>query len=197
MKMTNIIIAVMVALLLCCIFLLADTVYKRVSQKDNSLLAGLTGKSEEKKSDAAADTPLTKAERDIKEALENTARQQSAPVRTQTQTVNSPVPVSNSVPRPPDPPRPEVKPVRDIRDIKVILYMTDWCPHCKNALSYLRSQGVSLTVYDVDRDGSAAREMTGKTGGSRGVPVIDVEGIILRGYSAAAISNAIKQKQNS
>jgi hypothetical protein len=38
--------------------------------------------------------------------------------------------------------------------------------------------------------------MVRKTGGSRGVPVIDVEGIILRGFSSQQIENAIKQKQN-
>jgi hypothetical protein len=39
--------------------------------------------------------------------------------------------------------------------------------------------------------------MVKKTGGSHGVPVVDVEGIIIKGYSPEAISSAIKQKQNS
>jgi hypothetical protein len=39
--------------------------------------------------------------------------------------------------------------------------------------------------------------MISKSGGSRGVPLIDVEGIILRGFSPQAIDNAVQQRQKS
>ena len=76
------------------------------------------------------------------------------------------------------------------------MYMTDWCPYCTKAREYIRSQGVHLVEYNIERDRSYAEEMIGKTGGRRGVPVIDIEGIVLRGYNPQAIANAIKQKQN-
>jgi glutaredoxin len=74
--------------------------------------------------------------------------------------------------------------------------MTSWCPYCKKARDYINSQGASLIEYDIERDRSAADEMVKKTGGGHGVPVVDVEGIIIGGYSPEAISSALKQKQN-
>jgi glutaredoxin len=85
---------------------------------------------------------------------------------------------------------------REARDIRVVIYMTDWCPYCTKAREYIRAQGVHLVEYNIERDRGASEEMARKTGGRRGVPVIDVEGIILRGYNPQAIANAIKQKQN-
>jgi len=38
--------------------------------------------------------------------------------------------------------------------------------------------------------------MLQKSGGSRAVPLIDVEGIIIRGYSQAAIKDAIEKRRS-
>jgi glutaredoxin len=82
------------------------------------------------------------------------------------------------------------------RDINVIMYMTSWCPYCAKAREYIRSLGVNLIEYNVETDRSKQKEMLQKSGGSKGVPLIDVEGIILRGYSPSAIKAAIEQKKN-
>lgn len=49
-------------------------------------------------------------------------------------------------------------------------------------------------MYDIEQEPGRAREMIAKSG-SRGVPVIDVEGIILRGYSESALRAAIEKKR--
>jgi mycoredoxin len=85
---------------------------------------------------------------------------------------------------------------RPYRDIKVTMYMTSWCPYCTKAREYIRSLGVNLVEYNVETDRSREKEMLQKSGGSKGVPLIDVEGIILRGYSQSAIKAAIEQKRN-
>ena len=54
--------------------------------------------------------------------------------------------------------------------------------------------GVSLVEYDIERDPRKREEMIVKSG-SRAVPVVDVEGIIIRGYSAEAMREAIEQKR--
>ena len=54
--------------------------------------------------------------------------------------------------------------------------------------------GVSLTEYDIEKEPRRREEMMAKSG-SRGVPVIDIEGIIIPGYSPDAMKAAIEQKR--
>jgi glutaredoxin len=54
--------------------------------------------------------------------------------------------------------------------------------------------GVSLTEHDIEKNPQKREEMMAKSG-SRGVPVIDVEGIIIRGYSPGAMKDAIERKR--
>ena len=82
------------------------------------------------------------------------------------------------------------------RGVSVILYMTSWCPYCKKAREYLKSLNVSLVEYDVEKDKSRGDEMVRKSGGSRGVPVIDVEGTIIQGFDPEAIRSAVERRRN-
>ncbi|GAB4489169.1 MAG: glutaredoxin domain-containing protein [Thermodesulfovibrionales bacterium] len=84
---------------------------------------------------------------------------------------------------------------RSAGDVSVILYSTSWCGYCTQARSYLRSLGVRLVEYDIEADAKRAAEMRQKSGGSKGVPLIDVEGIILRGFSEESIDDAIERKK--
>ena len=54
--------------------------------------------------------------------------------------------------------------------------------------------GVTLTEYDIEKEPSRRDEMIAKSG-SRGVPVVDVEGIVIRGYSSEAMRAAIERKR--
>ncbi len=85
---------------------------------------------------------------------------------------------------------------RSYGDIRVNLYMNSWCPYCVKARNFLRSLDVQLTEYDIERDRSKREEMLGKSSGSTGVPLIDVEGIIIRGYNPGALKSAIETKRN-
>jgi len=53
---------------------------------------------------------------------------------------------------------------------------------------------VVLIEYNIDKDKAKGQEMMQKSG-QRGVPVIDVEGIIIKGFSPDAISAAIQKKR--
>jgi glutaredoxin len=85
---------------------------------------------------------------------------------------------------------------RPYRDIYVIMYMTSWCPYCVKAREYLRSLDVNLIEYNIERDKSKRDEMLSKSGGSTGVPLIDVEGIIIRGYNPSALRTAIERRRS-
>jgi glutaredoxin len=84
---------------------------------------------------------------------------------------------------------------RSYSNIDVILYLTSWCGYCRKAKEYLRSLNVNVIEYDIEKNPDKAKEMLSKTGGSRGVPVIDVEGIIIRGYSQRAIEDAVEKRR--
>jgi glutaredoxin len=85
---------------------------------------------------------------------------------------------------------------RPYRDIHVIMYMTSWCSYCVKAREYLRSLDVNLIEYNIERDKSKREEMLSKSGGSKGVPLIDVEGIIIRGYNPSALRAAIERRRS-
>ncbi len=90
--------------------------------------------------------------------------------------------------------RPKEK--RPYGDIRVILYMTSWCPYCVKARNFLRSLDVHLIEYDIERDKERRQEMLGKSGGSTGVPVVDVEGTIVRGFNPDALKTAVERRRD-
>ncbi len=96
--------------------------------------------------------------------------------------------------------KPKAEGIREARPysgISVIMYMTAWCPYCDKARTYLRSLNVQLTEYNIEKDKSKKEEMLSKSGGSKGVPLIDIEGIIIKGYNQDAIRTAVERRRNS
>jgi glutaredoxin 3 len=89
-----------------------------------------------------------------------------------------------------------VKEKRPYGDIYVIMYMTSWCPYCAKARNYLLSLNVNLVEYNIERDKNKRDEMLSKSGGSTGVPLIDIEGIIIRGYNPDALKGAVEKRRN-
>jgi glutaredoxin len=88
-------------------------------------------------------------------------------------------------------PQPEEQRKKDYSRVSVVMYMTDWCGYCKKAGEYIRSMGADLVEYNIEKDKSKRDEMRQKVGGGSGVPVIDIEGTIIRGYNQGAIKAAL------
>ena len=65
----------------------------------------------------------------------------------------------------------------------VIIYTTRWCGYCKKAMAHLDERGVDYVNKDIEDDSDAEAEYLEKSGGRRGVPLIDVGGQIMQGYS--------------
>ena len=89
------------------------------------------------------------------------------------------------------------KPVRDKRpyaDVKVLFYYAWWNPECTKARALLQSLGVSITEYDIAREPARAEEMVAKSG-QKGVPVIDIEGILLVGFGESSIREAVEKRR--
>jgi glutaredoxin len=75
------------------------------------------------------------------------------------------------------------------------IYGASWCKPCHQAAAYLKKRGFDVTEHDIEKQPRYASEMqrklkgAGMGGGS--IPVIDVAGTILQGFSPRALDNAI------
>ena len=66
--------------------------------------------------------------------------------------------------------------------LPITVYVTSWCPHCKAAVADLDRRGISYVKRDIDTDVDAKATLRAKTGGTA-VPMLEVGGQIVRGYS--------------
>ncbi len=79
--------------------------------------------------------------------------------------------------------------------LTVVIYGASWCHPCHEAHDYLKSKGIAVVMKDIEESPGAAAEMrqklerSGQRGGS--IPVIDVNGQILVGYSSGALDRAL------
>ena len=72
----------------------------------------------------------------------------------------------------------------------VVLYATDWCGYCKQTRRFLDSKGIPYTEYDIEK--SAEGRKAYEALGGRGIPLIDVNGTLIRGFSPEEILAALK-----
>lgn len=56
---------------------------------------------------------------------------------------------------------------------------------------YVRSLGANLVEHNIETNQEKKEEMKRKSGGSASVPLLDIEGQIIRGFSQEAIKTAI------
>ncbi len=73
------------------------------------------------------------------------------------------------------------------------VYSTPTCPYCKLAKEFLTEKGVPFMDIDVSADSAAANEMVKKSG-QMGVPVLDIDGMIIVGWNKSEIEKAIMAK---
>ncbi len=73
---------------------------------------------------------------------------------------------------------------------KVVMYATQWCGYCKQTRRFLDSKGIAYREYDIEKseEGRKAYEALG----GRGIPLIDVNGTLIRGFAPDDILAALK-----
>jgi glutaredoxin 3 len=67
------------------------------------------------------------------------------------------------------------------KSMGVVLYSADWCGWCKKAKRHLDRTGVDYEIRDIDRP-RYLEELVAKTG-QKGIPVLDVGGRVVTGFS--------------
>jgi glutaredoxin len=75
------------------------------------------------------------------------------------------------------------------REPEVLLYYADWCGYCTKAKRHLDRAGVDYVLRDVDNP-HIKQELLEKTG-QKGIPVIEVDGRIMKGYNAQRLDELI------
>ncbi len=85
--------------------------------------------------------------------------------------------------------------------VVAILYGASWCKPCHDAQRYLEQRGVKVIHKDIESDAVARREMQQKLAANHlstgEIPIIDIGGHILVGFSANAIDQALAAVQNT
>jgi len=74
---------------------------------------------------------------------------------------------------------------------KVILYATSWCGYCEKARELLNENNIEFHEYDVEKS-EEGREQFKRLGG-KGVPVILIDGEVLKGFNPSRILELAKK----
>lgn len=74
---------------------------------------------------------------------------------------------------------------------RVVLYMTSWCGYCRKTQKLLDQLDVPYVAKDIEGSAEAAREYQAKAGDYRGVPLLDIDGRIVKGYQAELIHKLV------
>ena len=85
-------------------------------------------------------------------------------------------------------------------DKEVLLFTTDWCPHCRTARQWLTANGIAYEQYDVEKDANA-RALLEKMGKEQGipdhmltsVPILAVKGKLILGFNEAEVQKLLNQ----
>jgi glutaredoxin len=73
---------------------------------------------------------------------------------------------------------------------KVVIYSTDWCGYCKQTRRFLDERAIPYQEFDIEKDAEARKAYEALGGG--GIPIIDVNGTLIRRYDPDAILAALK-----
>ena len=73
---------------------------------------------------------------------------------------------------------------------RVVIYSTQWCGYCKQTRRFLESKGIPFKEYDFEKseEGRKAYEALG----GRGIPLIDVNGTLIRSFEPEKILAALE-----
>ena len=80
------------------------------------------------------------------------------------------------------PPRPTSK--------RVEVFVTDWCPHCRDLEAYLQKERIRFRKYDIEKSAKGKRILK-EIGGDGGVPVTRIGDQVIRGFKPEEIEAAL------
>ncbi len=87
-------------------------------------------------------------------------------------------------------------------EFAVVIYGAEWCKPCHDAERYLKRRGTPVTLKDIEKNQLARAELQQKLKqanlpGTAQIPIIDVGGQLLVGFSPSAIDRALKRAEGA
>ncbi|MGZ8189704.1 MAG: glutaredoxin domain-containing protein [Methylococcaceae bacterium] len=79
---------------------------------------------------------------------------------------------------------------------QVDLYVTSWCPYCKKAIAYLRSNNIAFQEYDIELDLAAAERKKTLDPNYSGIPLAVINGVVIRGFDEDSYHEAMAKQPN-
>jgi glutaredoxin len=97
-----------------------------------------------------------------------------------------------------EPPSPAAAGVASNGPLVAVIYGAKWCGACREAKKYLTKKGVKVLEKDVDESPTVQAELRAKLARAKmsptsSIPVIDIGGQILVGFSAGAVDAALQK----
>jgi len=86
--------------------------------------------------------------------------------------------------------RPTEKPYAYKTGPEVVVYTTSWCGWCRKTLAFLDARGVRYVNKDIEANDWNRDELIEKTGRTS-IPVVEINGEIIRGYNAARMEQLL------
>ena len=89
-----------------------------------------------------------------------------------------------------------IRPMPDysqIHEEDVVMYMTSWCRYCKQAKSMLNERGIKYREFDIEKSGEGRAQYQALRGA--GVPLIIIDGQIIRGFDSERIIRLLDEMQ--
>lgn len=75
----------------------------------------------------------------------------------------------------------------------IVMYATEWCQYCQQTREFFAENGIDYIEYDIEK--SAERNREYRDLGGRGVPLVNVGGTLVHGYSPQAILTAVREQR--
>ena len=74
---------------------------------------------------------------------------------------------------------------------KVILYGTSWCSYCQKTREFLAENNIAYTEFDIEKSDEGRQRYDAISGS--GIPVLEVNNLVIRGYAPNAILAALHE----
>ncbi len=78
-----------------------------------------------------------------------------------------------------------------IKHDNVILYATSWCGYCKKTREFLAENKIAYIEFDIEKSEEGRKQHKALDG--NGVPVLDIRGTVIHGYSVKNMKSTLEK----
>ncbi len=80
-----------------------------------------------------------------------------------------------------------------LHDERVVLYATSWCPYCTKMRAFFSQNKINYFEYDIEKSKEGRRQYDTLKG--KYIPLVQVDGEIIRGFDTNAIMNILGDRR--